>query len=1131
MRKHTKLLVFILVITALVGSMVLTACTNDAYPTGITLNDSTFSAVAYGGEIDLSGKKVIVSYSDDTTTESDLTASMLSGFSNTTVGQQTVTVTLTVGEQTLTTTFTVNVLPAEITGISVTTLPKTSYFAGETFDPTGMVVTVSFEDGSTTIAGNFTVDKTDALTVEDTFVTVTFGNFNTTVDITVTAVAVESIEISTKPTKVNYYVGETFAPTGMVVTAIYNNGDREIVTDYTVDKTDALTVDDTKVTVKYGEFSATVDITVVVANVTAIEVNGGAFANVKQGEEIDLTGRTVKLSFEDGSTKSIDLTADMLSNFDKNTVGPQTVKVSYTLGGVTVETTFEVTVVRYAIGIEVNSQPTNLTYYANQTFDATGLTLNLVYSNNTRDLVERGFVVDTTTKLTTDDTFVTVTYDGFETRVEITVNADGVASIEINGNKDLGDVYFKSFSDDYDLQGMQITVNYLSGIEPDVVDVTLDMCSDITEAGQQVVTVTYEGKTDTFAITVIENTIVEFEIVDQPKANYFVGDVFDPTGMTYQITYLNGDIEVVTEVELTLAVTDGGNVSLADPLELGEYTLTVKFNDTLSDTVAISVVADEILEIVVTTEPRTNYYQGEEFDPTGMVITANYMSGKTEDVTAEVQYDNPGKLERNVPIEFRYMDYSATIYLTVAIDRESEAVFDVLAQNDTRALNLKIAEDDTKLYEFNSLRGEIERNKYFISDVTDLTNKLAGVSALSLSKEHFVNYTITNEGAVRTLTANLAATAPFIPSGAITPKLVVVVDLDSSKLISYAITYNLDANGLLDVEITIADEEISTVTVKQNPTKVDYFAGDTFNAEGLVLEVTLANTTTFDVDWGFTVNNTVLNVGDTVTVTYNGIDVTIDAITITALEVILIEISDNHKVNYYEGDTFDTTTAITAIYNNGERKTVTDYTVDKTGALTVNDTLVSVSYGGVTFGVMITVISLEVVRIAVTNQPAKVNYFAGDTFDPRGMVVRAEYNSGKTEDVTIEEIDTIGFTFTPDRALVVGDAFITVSYGNGTTDVAIEVIAVEVVRIEIGGDYKNEYFAGDTFDATGMVVTATFNNGSVRPLEVTEYSVSPEALIVGQSEVAVTTTNGVTANAAITVTAETEPLPDTEIVE
>lgn len=70
------------------------------------------------------------------------------------------------------------------------------------------------------------------------------------------------IGVTTQPNKTEYIVGETFDKTGMVVTAFYNDSTKEEVTDYTIDKTGALTREDNRVVVSYGGKKVSVKISV-----------------------------------------------------------------------------------------------------------------------------------------------------------------------------------------------------------------------------------------------------------------------------------------------------------------------------------------------------------------------------------------------------------------------------------------------------------------------------------------------------------------------------------------------------------------------------------------------------------------------------------------------------------------------------------------------------------------------------------------------------------------------------------------------------------------------------------------------------------------------------------------------------
>lgn len=71
-----------------------------------------------------------------------------------------------------------------------------------------------------------------------------------------------SIEVATMPSRVEYFVGETFDPTGMVIRGIYSDGTTNTITDYTYSPNGELTLEDDVITISYQEFTTTVDILV-----------------------------------------------------------------------------------------------------------------------------------------------------------------------------------------------------------------------------------------------------------------------------------------------------------------------------------------------------------------------------------------------------------------------------------------------------------------------------------------------------------------------------------------------------------------------------------------------------------------------------------------------------------------------------------------------------------------------------------------------------------------------------------------------------------------------------------------------------------------------------------------------------
>ncbi len=152
-----------------------------------------------------------------------------------------------------------------VTKIEVTTQPtKVEYIEGQTFDPTGMVLTVTYEDNSTeTInATNFGTKGVkitpDPLTKDTTVVTISYGGQTTTFTVTVKAKEVTGIAVTKQPTKASYTVGETFSAAGLEVTATYDDGSTKVLaaSEYKLSEPNMDKVGEQTITVTYGDASA-----------------------------------------------------------------------------------------------------------------------------------------------------------------------------------------------------------------------------------------------------------------------------------------------------------------------------------------------------------------------------------------------------------------------------------------------------------------------------------------------------------------------------------------------------------------------------------------------------------------------------------------------------------------------------------------------------------------------------------------------------------------------------------------------------------------------------------------------------------------------------------------------------------
>lgn len=127
---------------------------------------------------------------------------------------------------------------AEITaaGITVKNAPsKNIYTEGETLDPSGLILTAGYSDGSEedivysdeTVDGfTFTPNLDTALTAGRITVKVGYDGFETMFDITVNekTIAIVSVEVAKEPDKTAYTEGETLDPSGLVLHVEYSNG-------------------------------------------------------------------------------------------------------------------------------------------------------------------------------------------------------------------------------------------------------------------------------------------------------------------------------------------------------------------------------------------------------------------------------------------------------------------------------------------------------------------------------------------------------------------------------------------------------------------------------------------------------------------------------------------------------------------------------------------------------------------------------------------------------------------------------------------------------------------------------------------------------------------------------------------
>ena len=305
--------------------MVVTAIYSDSSKETVT--DYAYTPT---GSLTANDKRVIITYKD-----------------------KTATVTITVKEKTP------PVVEKTLERIEITKNPnKTEYEEGEKFDKTGMVVTAVYSDNSKETVTDYTYTPTGSLTANDKRVIITYKGKTTTISISVKKIekVLERLEITAPPSKTTYKEGEKFDSTGMVVTAIYSDGTREIITNYNCFPVVELTTSNDKITVSYTYQGKTVTQTY------AIEVKAKQSNNNNSGSNDNSDNNNNNTGNNNGGNSNNDNTMgnnnmnfitvkDNTNNSNNNTSIPKNTNTDNTIKGGTIANTGLETIIIIPIAI------------------------------------------------------------------------------------------------------------------------------------------------------------------------------------------------------------------------------------------------------------------------------------------------------------------------------------------------------------------------------------------------------------------------------------------------------------------------------------------------------------------------------------------------------------------------------------------------------------------------------------------------------------------------------------------------------------------------------------------------------------------------------------------------------------
>ena len=1052
-----------------------------------------------GTELNLTGGKLEVKYNNNKTEEIDMTAEgvEVKGYDNTQLGEQILTVKYKGKE----TTFSVEVESNKLMEIEITNPPhKTEYIEGENFDPEGMRITAVYNDNSERSVLDFVVVNGTDLKMHgnegenNSSVLIQYTENEITKSviqyITVREKAVETIKVKEDTIQKTYVKGTELDKTGGKLEVKYNNNKTEEI-DMTAEGVEVIgynanELGEQTITVKYREKETTFEVTVK-NDISTIEVKEESMETTYvKGTELDKTGGKLEITYENGEKEEIDMTAEgvEVAGYDANELGKQTLTVKYKGK----ETTFNVIVVEKKLTeIKITNPPSKLEYIEGEPFERAGMIVVAVYNDNSEEEItdytideegEKGVSIQGNSYPYNSSVRVKYTEAGVTKGVSqpITVSAKVVETIKVKKGS-METTYVKGT--ELDKTGGKLEVKYNNN-KTEEIDMTAEGVEvtgyNANELGEQIITVKYREKETTFEVTV-KNDIVTIEVKEgSMETTYVIGTELDKTGGKLEITYENGETE---EIDMT---AEGVEVTGYNPNELGEQEITVTYKEGITTKFKVIVVEKKLAEIKITNPPsKIEYVEGEPFERAGMIVVAVYNDNSEEEITDYI-IDEEG--EEGVSIQEDAYPYNSSVRVKYTEAGVTKGVSQPITVSAKVVETIKVK------------KGSMETT--YVKG-TEL-DKTGGKLEVKYNNNKTEEIDMTAEG-------------------------VEVIGYNANELGEQTITVKYREKETT-FEVTVKND-ISTIEVKEESMETTYVKGTELDKTGGKLEITYENGEKEEIDMtaegvevtGYNANQ----IGEQIlTVKYKGKETTFN------VEVIGVQVS---SVILNGGETVEVGKSIKLICtvepSNAENKNVTwessdtnIATVDSEGNVTgvLNGTVtitVTTEDGGKTASKNINV---ETPVTGVELDKTTMSLVKGES-EELGIIIKPETASNKNITLTSsdENIVTLNLEETTNKIIVTGrnegEATIIVKTKDGdykaecVVTVHNNITSIAVTKMP----EKTTYIKGEEIDLSGVEITATYEDGTTRVIELsadkfTGYDANKE----GKQEITVTYVEGIT---------------------
>lgn len=547
---------------------------------------------------------------------------------------------------------------------------KSAYLEGESFDPTGYTLEVTYIDGTKAIIPSSEINYSPkgALSSSDKKITITYMDMSRTTSISVSAFK----ELKLSASKTEYLALDFFDPSTLTVKVVFDNNSEQEISykdcSFSPSITDPLSSKTDEITLSYTYLGKTITgkLSIDVKPIVSIEIGGLEDTSFYECNYFAPPASMVVTAYYDAEKTISSVIEPQIPLAEELLVPDESGHATLTAIADGIEQSFTINVIAIKdISVDMGSTP--LKYYYGEVFSPANIKVTAIYTDETTADISAN-VTYTYPDVIAHGSTITAVCAGHNIELPITLPVGSLLIVREPTKTEY------LVGEKFNHAGLFLGLQYDDNSDNKILTSDLYTIPDVElEEGMEYVTANYYGATINIPIVVGNKTAYTSISITQVPTHltYISGQTLNTEGLIVH-AYIEGEENgIIIPIEDLIF-----SPSLDTLLTSDDEFFTIKFqigvNKYLEATCPISVEEKVISNITVTKQPaKTEYKEGDKFDTTGMEVTIVYNDGTTAPVT---NYSVPttafiltetGDEPVKVHIDITYGEYTCPVTVTV----------------------------------------------------------------------------------------------------------------------------------------------------------------------------------------------------------------------------------------------------------------------------------------------------------------------------------------------------------------------------------------------------------------------------------------------------------------------------------